>query len=58
MLGSKLSTPKKNLYAETGTETLAERRDWLTSKYVINFGHKPHNHMFLTAKTEYYCTGN
>ncbi|KZS03634.1 Uncharacterized protein APZ42_033627 [Daphnia magna] len=52
ILGSKLSTPKEVLYAESGTESLAERRDWLSSKYVLNLGHKPHNPMSAPCLSE------
>lgn len=43
ILGSWCSTPTEILYAETGTEPIASRRSWLTTKYIINLSNKPHN---------------
>jgi ribonuclease HI/exonuclease III len=49
ILGAKQSTPTQILYAESGTEPLADRKSWLTSKYIINLGHKPFNPTYDTA---------
>lgn len=50
ILGSKPSTPKEVLYAETGTEPLTDRRSWLSTRYIINLSHHPGNLTYQTAK--------
>jgi hypothetical protein len=37
-------------------ESLAARRDWLTSRYNINLGHKPSNSSNATAKSLFHPT--
>ncbi|KZR96395.1 Uncharacterized protein APZ42_009289, partial [Daphnia magna] len=50
ILGSKISTPKEILYAESDTAPIATRRKWLTRKYLINLSTRPRNPMYNTAK--------
>jgi hypothetical protein len=50
ILGSKQSTPTQILYAETGTEPIADRRSWLTGKYIIKLGHKHQNPTYKSAQ--------
>ena len=49
ILGAYKSTPVELLYSELGLETIAERRKWLASKYVLTLGHKPCNAAYATA---------
>lgn len=42
------------LYAESCLEAIAVRRGWLTSKYIINLGHKPNNPMYKKARKLYF----
>ncbi|KZS19750.1 Uncharacterized protein APZ42_013723 [Daphnia magna] len=50
ILGSRPSTPIEIIYAEMGTESTAERRDWLSTKYTINLSQNPRNLTYLLAK--------
>jgi hypothetical protein len=50
ILGSKQSTPTQILYAETGTEPIADRRSCLTGKYIIKLGHKHQNPTYKSAQ--------
>jgi ribonuclease HI len=56
ILGSKPSTPKEILYAETGTEPLADRGAWLSARYHINLSHHPENLTYQTAKNLFYSS--
>ena len=56
ILGSKSSTPKEVLYAETGTEPLADRRSWLSTRYLINLIHHPGNLTYQTTKNLFFSS--
>nr|CAH0112721.1 unnamed protein product [Daphnia galeata] len=58
ILGSKLFTPIQILYAKTGTEPLATRKSWLSTKYILKLAHNPHNSTYDVAKASYESTGN
>jgi ribonuclease HI len=50
ILGSKPSSPTEVIYAESNTEPVAYRREWLASKYVINLSSNPRNLTFNSIK--------
>jgi ribonuclease HI len=58
ILGSKQSTPTQILYAETGTEPIADKRNWLTGKYIIKLGHKHQNPTYKSAQAIFSAPAN
>jgi hypothetical protein len=51
ILGSKPSTPTELIYAESGTEPTAARRDWLSPRYLISLSQNPTNLTYNPVKT-------
>ena len=50
ILGARSSVPIEILYVDLGLESVAERRKWLATTYIVNLGHKPHNSAYPLAR--------
>ena len=50
ILGSRSSTPTEILYADTDSEPIPDRRDWLGIRYLININQHPDNLTYATAR--------
>jgi hypothetical protein len=55
ILGSRTSTPIEILYAETGTEPIPDRRDWLGIRYLQNLNQHPENLTYKTARNIFHA---
>jgi ribonuclease HI len=50
ILGSRFSIPTEILYADTDSEPIPDRRDWLGIRYLININQHPDNLTYATAR--------
>jgi hypothetical protein len=56
ILGSRTSTPTEVIYAETGTEPLSDRRDWLSSNYLVNLNFNTKNPNYRPIRSVFNST--
>ncbi len=55
ILGSRTSAPIEILYAETGTEPIPDRRDWLGIRYLLNLNQHPENLTYKMARNIFHA---
>jgi hypothetical protein len=51
ILGSKPSTPTELIYSESGIEPTTDRRDWLSSRYLVSLDRNPANPTYESIKS-------
>ena len=51
ILGSKPSTPTELIYSDSGIEPTSDRRDWLSSRYLVSLNQNPANPTYESVKS-------